>query len=107
MFCDDAAPNMETGEASYAKQVYVDGLLWFDRDEESDIPTPDVTPSWNSGFTGENPGTTFPSPSTWSEWSTSSEDYTSETVFSRLPETSTMASDPSPVPTNWGELYLT
>ncbi len=107
MFCDDTAPNMDTGEASYAKQIFVDGLLWFDRGEELDIATHDVTPSSNSGFTGENPGTTFPSPTTWSEWSISSEDYTSENVFSRSAETSTMASDTSPLPTNWGKFYLT
>ncbi len=107
MFCDDTALNMDSGEAAYARQVYVDGLLWFNRDDEPDIPTQvsdDVTVSSTSGFSGVNPATTFAPENTWTEWSvTSSED----NILGDLVTTdgaTNMNADPSPLPTNWGKL---
>ena len=106
MFCDGTAPNMGVGEAAYAKQVFVDGLLWFDREEEPDLPPQvgdDITASWNLGFSGVNPASTFAPPSTWSEWSFSSEPYPMQADLDTMEPATIMSADPSPVPMNWGK----
>ncbi len=106
MFCDDSPPNMGRGEAVVAQQVYVDGLLWFDRDEEPVMPPQvghDVTPSWHSGSTPEIPGTSFPSETSWSQWTVPAEDITGNSVLDAVEEATTMSGDATPFPTNWGK----